>query len=189
MPVSNREHAKSPIETVLEYCVYAPLGFSLEARSLLPRFVDRGRNQIVLARVVGKYAIRKGSEAVEGVLGPASGPAMSVLRGLGLLPDEQAASAASAPTGHTPGSSASNGEHGSPAGGPASHPPAAPARRQPPFPAETLAIPDYESLSASQVVPRLDGLTAEELEAVRTYESATRGRKTILNKIAQLQSD
>jgi hypothetical protein len=51
----------------------------------------------------------------------------------------------------------------------------------------TLAIPDYESLSASQVVPRLEGLSHAELDAVRGYEAAHRGRKTILNKIAQLQ--
>ena len=52
---------------------------------------------------------------------------------------------------------------------------------------EELAIPDYDSLSASHVVNRLPGLTAEELEAVRVYEAANRGRKTILNKVAQLQ--
>ncbi|MBA2626009.1 MAG: hypothetical protein H0U89_10445 [Acidimicrobiia bacterium] len=51
-----------------------------------------------------------------------------------------------------------------------------------------LAVPSYDSLSASQVVPRLSGLTAAELEAVRTYEAANRGRKTILNRVAQLQA-
>jgi hypothetical protein len=51
-----------------------------------------------------------------------------------------------------------------------------------------LAITDYDSLSASQVVTRLPGLTRDELEAVRAYEAVHRGRKTILNKIAQLQS-
>jgi hypothetical protein len=38
------------------------------------------------------------------------------------------------------------------------------------------------------VVNRLEGLSAAELEAVRAYESANRGRKTILSKIAQLQA-
>jgi hypothetical protein len=50
-----------------------------------------------------------------------------------------------------------------------------------------LAIPDYDSLAASQVVPRLAGLTGDELESVRAYESAHRGRTTILTRIAQLQ--
>ena len=53
---------------------------------------------------------------------------------------------------------------------------------------ETLAIPDYESLSASQVVPRLESLTGDELEAIRQYENGNRARRTILNKIAQLQA-
>jgi hypothetical protein len=54
--------------------------------------------------------------------------------------------------------------------------------------ADELAIPDYDALSASQVVPRLDGLAGDELDAVRRYEAANRGRKTILAKIAQLQA-
>jgi hypothetical protein len=52
--------------------------------------------------------------------------------------------------------------------------------------ADTLGIPDYDELSASQVVERLDGLQQAELEAVRTYEEAHRGRRTILFKIEQL---
>src|SRR5690606_21180894 len=62
------------------------------------------------------------------------------------------------------------------------------APASPPAAPTTLGIPDYDSLSASQVVPRLEGLSPEELQAVREYESATRGRKTILNKIVQLQA-
>jgi len=52
---------------------------------------------------------------------------------------------------------------------------------------ESLAIHGYDSLSASQVVQRLAGLSGPELEAVRAYESAGRGRRTILARIAQLQ--
>ncbi len=52
---------------------------------------------------------------------------------------------------------------------------------------DELAVPGYDSLSASQVVPRLAGLSGAELEAVRRYEEAHRGRKTILAKIDQLQ--
>jgi hypothetical protein len=49
-----------------------------------------------------------------------------------------------------------------------------------------LAIPDYDELSASQVVDRLDGLSPGALEAIRAYEQAHRGRATILGKIEQL---
>lgn len=53
-------------------------------------------------------------------------------------------------------------------------------------PAEKLAIPEYDSLAASQVVPRLTTLSAAELQAIGAYESAHRGRRTILNRVTQL---
>ncbi|GAC1381184.1 MAG: hypothetical protein NVSMB4_09800 [Acidimicrobiales bacterium] len=54
---------------------------------------------------------------------------------------------------------------------------------------DALAIPGYDSLSASQVVQRLAGLSATELEAVRAYEQTNRSRRTILSKVSQLQAD
>jgi hypothetical protein len=62
------------------------------------------------------------------------------------------------------------------------------AVRPPATPAPELAIPEYDQLSASQVVERLEGLSAGELDAVRDYEQAHRGRNTILGKITQLTS-
>ena len=50
----------------------------------------------------------------------------------------------------------------------------------------SLAIPGFDTLSASQVVHRLDGLSRSELVATRAYESATRGRRTILSRVDQL---
>lgn len=49
-----------------------------------------------------------------------------------------------------------------------------------------LGIPGYDSLSASQVVQRLAGLTERELQQVRRYESSGRHRRTILNRVEQL---
>lgn len=51
---------------------------------------------------------------------------------------------------------------------------------------DSLPIPGYESLAASQVIPRLTALTPEELRAVGAYERATRRRQTILHRVAQL---
>ena len=50
----------------------------------------------------------------------------------------------------------------------------------------SLAIPAFDTLSASQVVQRLDGLSRSELVAVRAYETSTRGRRTILSRVDQL---
>jgi hypothetical protein len=48
------------------------------------------------------------------------------------------------------------------------------------------AIADYDTLSASQVVRRLDGLGPDELQAVMRHELATRGRRTIVHRAEQL---
>jgi hypothetical protein len=52
--------------------------------------------------------------------------------------------------------------------------------------ASGLAIPGYDSLSASQVVQRLEGLSSSELEEVRAHEAAHRQRRTILHRVEQL---
>lgn len=52
--------------------------------------------------------------------------------------------------------------------------------------AADLVIPGYDSLAASQVVPRLTTLSLDELSAIGSYEQANRGRRTILNRVKQL---
>jgi hypothetical protein len=88
----------------------------------------------------------------------------------------------------------------SPASVPAGRTPAADAPAAAPGPGPTtprpasshvpevgsLAIPGFDTLSASQVVQRLDGLSRSELVAVRAYETSTRGRRTILSRVDQL---
>jgi hypothetical protein len=51
-----------------------------------------------------------------------------------------------------------------------------------------LPIPGYDTLSASQVVQRLPGLSAEGLDAIEAYERAGRARKTVLLRVAQLRN-
>jgi hypothetical protein len=94
------------------------------------------------------------------------------------LADEATASApATAPAAPTP----------PPPAAPASAPSAAEVSWQTEVPSsDALPIPDYDELSASQVVERLEGLDRESLDAIRRYETEHRGRNTILGKIAQL---
>lgn len=199
-----RSDPPAVIDQALELLVYAPLGFALEARTLLPRFVDRGRNQVALARVVGKFAVRKGREDVEAMLLEGQNQAVQLLRVAGFVPpgddgDDGGADGADGADGATvtrlpvpgsagvvPGGAASVGRGTTPADDASA--PAEAVVREPAVDVDTLAIPGYDSLSASQVVPRLDSLTPDELELVRQYELTSRGRKTILSKIAHLQS-
>ena len=159
--------------------VYAPIGFSLEARQLLPTSVDRGRQQVQMARMIGQFAVGQGqveaAKRLEQAQSQAQRQARSLLAELGL-------SGTPSGSARPPGPSAST----------LSAPQTAPT--QPPAPqagAESaeLAIAGYDALAASHVIPRLTGLGTDELEAVRRYEASHRARKTILGRIAQLQGD
>jgi hypothetical protein len=196
---SRDDRSKSPVDQWFEVFVYAPLGFALDARQLFPRFVDRGRNQVVLARVIGKYAVQHGQRRASSYLDQSRTQAAAVLQALGLLPEEAEPSdeadvvAFEAGAVHFEDDEAPEDEgarptveHDDPPPGRADDPAVTPADLA--GAAADLAIPEYDTLSASQVVPRLGGLSPEELEAVRRYEAANRGRKTILGRIAQLQS-
>ena len=138
---------------------YAPVAVVLDAPSLLPELAERGKVHVRNAEVLGRLAVQQ-------IAAAAAPQVVDFLRMMGVLPDQPAAAPTPAPV-----TVETNGTAPRAAGSPD---------------ASTLAIPDYDSLSASQVVNRLPSLSAEELEAVRAYEAAHRGRKTILNKVAQL---
>lgn len=174
---------KTPIDHALDVLVYAPFGLALSVRDLLPQLAERGKQQIngqvTMAKMVGQFAVQQGQTEAGKAFGKAREQAQTTLEQLSRLsgsgPNPAEAAAPSTNNG-------SRAETKQPAA--ATQPPSATSGPG----AGALAIPDYDSLAASQVVPRLQGLEREELEAVRAYEAAHRGRKTILNRIAQLQS-
>lgn len=169
---------KGPVDHAADYVFYAPLGFALEARRLLPSFVERGRQQVQMAKMIGRFAVQQGQEQAGKHLASAQEQAETILSELGLrVPSDGSAGL------HT---------QRPPAAAPAvggSTEPATPAPLQASDASVDLAIADYDSLAASQVIPRLAGLAPAELDAVRAYEAAHRGRKTILGKVAQLQGE
>ncbi len=170
------DHPKSPFEQAVDLFVFAPVGLAMTARENLPALVEKGRqtvtSRVVQARTMGRFAageaereVRRRIEAVT------EGRAERAPAGASEAPSN---GRAAVPVG--PSANGSNGSNGK-------------ARVAGPAPSsDHLAIPGYDTLAASQVVQRLAGLSGDELEAVRDYEAATRGRRTILTKIAQLQS-
>ena len=159
---------KTPLEQALDLFVFAPLGLALTARDQLPDLVEKGRtvveSQITMARFVGQFAVKQGKVELEKRLKPYTAPRDPAPRAA-TVTDLPATDAPPAPP-PAPAVTPTNGT------GPK---------------AVDLAIHGYDSLSASQVVQRLAGLAAGELEDVQHYESANRGRKTVLSKISQLQ--
>ena len=59
---------RSVVKQALDYLVYAPLGLALEARDLIPKLADRGRGQVVLARLAGRFAAQRGQHEIRRVV-------------------------------------------------------------------------------------------------------------------------
>ena len=160
---------KSPLDQALDLLVYAPLGLAVTARTQLPDMVAKGRaqieGQVTVARFIGQFAVKQGKTEIEKRLNAMS-PAPVPVPAPDSVPEPAPVAEPDPVVAET-------------------LPSPAPARPAPP--AADLAIPGYDALSASQVVQRLAGLASAELEQVRAYEVATRGRKTVLTKITQLQ--
>jgi len=168
---------RSPLEQALDLMVFAPLGLAITAIEDFPELAQKGRVRLqqraATAKIVGQFAVAEGRRRLQSQMTePAPRPA---------------------PQRATPGSSGVS----APAPAAETDPEAPPAASEAPEPgapaggvtpdSEDLAIPGYDSLSASQVVQRLASLSAGELDAVRDYEATTRGRRTILARISQLQ--
>jgi hypothetical protein len=174
---------KSPLDQALDLVFYGPVGLAITAREELPKLVEKGRervnSQVTMARVIGEFVVNQGQQEAAKVVKQVA----DTLIGLGIVPPGPSArppatlpARTSTPSDDAMANAVSG--NGKTVSDPVS----------PPASSDHLAIPGYDSLSASQVVQRLDGLSNDELEAVRAYESATRGRRTILSKIAQLQA-
>jgi len=151
--------SKSPVGAMLDVFVFAPIGFALDARELLPKLAERGRNQVALLKVVGQFAVNKGRADADRILKTKPSATTVPPPPPAATRTPPAARARRAATGATTAAGA----------------------------AQALPINNYDTLSASQIVPRLAGLRPDELARVRAYENAHRRRRTILGRIAQLQ--
>jgi hypothetical protein len=160
----------TPLDRIVEVLVYAPIGLALTLKDDLHGVVDRGRRTVVpqveVARFMGRLAVAQAQRAAADLVDEA----------IGLIVNQPPPTAPGPMAADDPGAPGAGG-NGSAAAATASAPPE-----------DQLAIPGYDSLSAAQVVQRLGGLGAGELDAVRQYEEAHRGRRTILCKIEQLQA-
>jgi hypothetical protein len=166
---------KGPIDQFLDLVLYGPLGLLVTARMKYPQIVAQGRQHLEgharVGRFVARFAATRGKQEAEKavtrlrdsrVATPSDGV---VPRPVDDEPPTTIAAEEVIPVRHDDDDPTTAGS----------------------VAADELAIPAYDSLAASQVVQRLDGLTHDELEAVRRYEVAHRARKTVLGKVAQLQ--
>jgi hypothetical protein len=195
-------------QRALDVLVFAPVGLAATAIDEFPTLVAKGRDRLSVplrsAHAIGRLTVALGNKQLNkqwqrhatdlagwargGAPGPHP-PAFGTPAGAP-SPSAPATTAAASTSGHLAASSAPP-RPGARAPGARSDG-AVPSRRASPGegsrrPVVDLAIPGYDTLPASQVVRRLDGLGPRELEAVYRYESQGRGRRTILHRINQIR--
>ncbi|HUE07481.1 MAG TPA: hypothetical protein VMP41_08635 [Acidimicrobiales bacterium] len=152
------------LRRTLEACIFAPVGVAMNIAEDLPGLIGKGRDrveqEISNARVAGEYVVGRFQRRM-----------YSRLDSLLHSGDGATPGAPQEPESTTPHTVT---------------PPTRPAPDAADAATLGAALADYDTLSASQVVRRLEGLGPEELRAVQRYESATRHRRTILNRAGQL---
>lgn len=182
-------------ERLLEAALYVPVGVVSTLASDLPSLAERGRreveNRVQVARMVGKLAVaetrrRLGSLRAATPAGGDDKPEES-LRG-GAAVNRETTLPVTAERGRGVDGTEKAARRREPAASPAGRAGARRADGGGVPDVGALPIPGYDTLAASQVVQRLSSLRPDELDAVRRYEVATRGRRTILHRIGQLSS-
>jgi hypothetical protein len=168
-------------ERVLDLLVFVPAGIAVSVIEELPKLAARGRDRLGVrvssARAVGQFAMKAGRDEF-------------CRRSVGLVHTraDRPTPEARSPRTARPEGVAPSGVDTTPVATPR-HPsvriPSAAGNGHMPA-VSTLSIPGFDTLSASQVVQRLDGLNRVELVSVRAYEASTRGRRTILSRVDQL---
>lgn len=165
---------KSPLTTLVELVLFAPLGAALLLREQFPKFAVTGRerleSRVRVAKMVGEFAVKTGKQELERRLAGRTAPnAQACAPTTEPVVQTEAAEVAEATEASTTATGRPHLEMNESA-----------------VAVADLAIPGYDSLAASQVVVRLGSLAPNELDAVRRYELAGRHRRTILNRIDQL---
>ena len=83
----NDSPTKSSVEVAVEHAVetfvYAPIGLLFEGASLLPQLVEKGRNQVTMARMIGKFAVEQGRGEATKAAGKLQNQAAGVLEFIG----------------------------------------------------------------------------------------------------------
>lgn len=192
------------VKKLLDYFVYAPIGVISSLADSIPKAVENGRQVVetrgMAAKFMGKMAVDFAGSAIKSQLDEARENVGE--RVVSVLPE--------------PWSDLARFvlgiEDKAPAGNPSDSTPAStdvtptdvkieadvvavvevPELKDGADPTEGQVegieeiIPSYETLSANQIVSKLDRLKGEELRSVLEFETSHRGRKTIIGRVTDL---
>ncbi|SRR6056297_1651685 len=139
--------------------ITAPLTVTVRVAENAPEIVGRVRQEVVLARFIGKMAVDQGRREIKRRLD-------------GESPTRPPVTPPSEP----------------PVDSPVTETPTFPTNEPGVPDADDLALDDYDQLPAAQIVAKLAGLTASERAQIRRYEAAHRHRRTVLGRLDQLDA-
>lgn len=181
----------SGLGQLLDLLVYAPIGVLSKLTHDLPDLVATGKQrvdgQLTMARFLGQMAVRQVTSELDRRLDAKGRARHASTAASGAATDALVAEPSSVPA-SLPEAIIDAVEHEIEDGAGVDDVPSGAVSAAHVVSADELPIDGYDSLAASQVVLRLGSLTSTELATIQTYESAHRGRRTILGKIHQLQA-
>ncbi len=145
------------MRAAVDVLVFAPLGLGVKLVEDTPAALGKARRELSNARFIGRFAVDKGIAQVRSRLQPEAPSTVTGTR--------EPTVVAAAPSDVVD---------------------SATVDRSCDVSADDLALPDYDTLPAIDVVAKLETLGADERLAIERYELANRQRRTVLGKLAQL---
>ena len=184
-------------QSVVEFAVFAPIGFLRRARTLVPELVNEGKATAQSAQLIGRFAVplvkRQSGKVVQRTMndlrravsgGPTESPASTAkdvakvtratkqsAKATVVRPPKAAPTATTPTTPTTPTTKVAKPALSASSEGTTNEP-----------------FAGYDHLGSAAVVARLGELSAQERAGVRSYEVAHRNRRTVLGRLDQLDS-
>lgn len=169
-PLSRLLGDRDPLEVARELFVYAPIGAAAKLSKDLPGLIEEGRARYGMAKVVGTFAAQQSRRQFEERL-------KSATHGFWNPPTSSASPTADSTATETTATVVADVVMEE-----------ADVEAPPTSDVAGLPVPRYDTLSATQVLSHLAGLTVEQRSTVAEFERNTRNRRTILNRIEQLNA-
>ncbi len=169
---------------VLDALVFAPMGLALKAGELLPDAIRQGRaeytKRAATAKLLGKLIVTQ--QQRERRLARAGSPSLARRHEAPGTADHRSPSPATSPATHQSPDRSTDGATSSPTSSSTNTPSGSPAT------AADLPIDGYDTLPARSLLALFEGLSLDQLAAIRQYELAHRRRETVLTRLSQLQN-
>ena len=164
MPTSAGENGDELVEQLLDAILYAPIGLIARGVESIPDLAQRGRANAANAKVIGTFALGATNAKARSAIADAESHLAAFLE---IVARSASPKRSGTPAKHdtsTPSSPSSSTDSG----------------------IDDL-IAGYDSLTAAQILPLLAELEPEGRARVESHERSKRARKTILNRLRQLQ--